>query len=139
MIDRPASSLKLTDLQNKLTPALFKRIPEEYLDRLLCEVTDLSLARSSVTDKDLKELMPYCKLVECDLSQCSKITDLGIEALPHTLKILSLVGIPCLSKNIFGSISKFSNLESLDLSRSSMDFNRLRKLKKLPNLKYLYL
>jgi len=134
-------SAKVENLKPQLTSFLSESIDDELLRSIVTgSLKELSLEGLPVTDQDLKILLSYCPLLEfCDLSECTLLTDEGINqlSLPN-IKHLFLRGLPLLKGNFLDHLATFTNLETLDLSQTNLKFTNLHKLKHLNHLNVLY-
>jgi len=102
-------------------------------------ITQLSLGRSSVTDRGLQYLKPCRKLLWLDLSQ-AKVTDVGLKnlAAASSLQQLFLEGTQITNASL-RVVGELTDMEELDLTRLRISDDGLQHLTGLANLKTLYL
>jgi serine/threonine protein kinase len=115
--------------------------PEQTLSVLLDmpQLLSLSLVRGNLTDNGMKYLANLKKLRSLDLTSQSQLTEKALENLPGTIEDLHLRFDRGLSRETFGILSRYRNLQSLDLTSTRISDAGLAELKRLPALQNIEL
>lgn len=123
-------SMDDTALQHILSPPLDHRPGLVDLTSRLSNLKSLKLAGSNITDKGIQiivQLLPMLSML--DLTQCSPITDNGVDSLTQIvgLSTLQLSGCTGISTQSLKHIGKCKNLIYLDLRHTKVSKRAISK------------